>query len=86
MMFSADALEVEICKLRGLLQMLHEDQPDVMDDVFQFHLGSLLSHSSIEQHGYIRTCADEMLAAVKAMPRTAIPTDKPDFRLMSAAA
>lgn len=88
MMFSADALEAEICKLRGLLQMLHEDQPDVMEDVFQFHLGNLLSHSSIERHGYIRTCADEMLAAVQAMPvavhRRA--TRKPDFRLMDAVA
>lgn len=83
MLFSAEALESEICKLRGLLQMLHEDQPDVMEDVFEFHVGSLVSHSSVEHHGYIRTCAQEMLAAVLALPRR-VPSRGPDFRLMPA--
>lgn len=88
MMFSADALEAEICKLRGLLQMLHEDQPDVMEEVFQFHVGSLLSNSSIDRHGYIRTCAAEMLAAVQALPRAIDrrAPDRADFRLMDAVA
>lgn len=84
MLFPADALEAEICKLRGLLQMLHADQPDVLQDVFQFHVGSLISHSSPEQHGYIQTCAEEMLAAIRATPRRA-PLSGADFRLMPAA-
>ena len=44
MLFSAETLESEIRKLRGLLQMLHEDQPDVMEDVFEFHVTSLITH------------------------------------------
>ena len=63
MLFSAEALESEICKLRGLLQMLHEDQPDVLEDVFEFHVGNLISHSSPDHHAHIRTCAQEMLVA-----------------------
>jgi len=81
MLFSAEALESEICKLRGLLQMLHEDQPDVMEDVFEFHVGSLISHASPEQHGYIRTCAQEMIAVIRALPRRS-DVKGPSFRLM----
>ncbi|WMJ70076.1 hypothetical protein [Stenotrophomonas sp. 24(2023)] len=81
MLFSAEVLEAEICKLRGLLQMLHEDQPDVLEDVFEFHVGSLISHAAIEHHGYIRTCAQEMLAAVQALPRRAVD-EGPTIRLM----
>lgn len=81
MLFSAEALESEICKLRGLLQMLHEDQPDVLEDVFEFHVGSLISHSSPERHGYIRTCAQEMLATIRALPRQ-VQRRGPDFRVM----
>lgn len=82
MMFTAEALESEICTLRGLLQMLHEDQPDVLEDVFEFHVGSLISHASPEHHGYIRTCAQEMLAAIRAMPVAARRSPLPRFRLM----
>lgn len=81
MVFSAEALESEICKLHGLLQMLHEDQPDVMDDIFEFHVGSLISHAALEHHGYIRTRAQEMLAAVHALPHRAAPRGA-RFRLM----
>ena len=49
--------------------MLHEDQPDVLEDVFEFHVGSLISHASPEHHTRIRTCAQEMLAAIQALPR-----------------
>lgn len=80
-MFTAEALESEICKLRGLLQMLHEDQPDVLEDVFEFHVGSLISHTSPEQHGYIRTCSQEMLAAIRALP--AVKASRgPNIRMM----
>jgi len=68
MLFSADVLETEICKLRGLLQMLHEDQPDVLEDVFQFHVGNLISHVEPDQHGYVRNCARDMLEAIRALP------------------
>jgi len=81
MLFAVHELESEICKLRGLLQMLHEDQPDVLEDVFEFHVGSLISHAGAEHHGYIRTCAQEMLAAVRALPRHA-GSSEPTFRLM----
>ncbi|REN19158.1 hypothetical protein DSI35_00340, partial [Mycobacterium tuberculosis] len=50
MLFSAETLESEIRKLRGLLQMLHEDQPDVMEDVFEFHVTSLITHAAPEHH------------------------------------
>nr|WP_254898805.1 hypothetical protein [Stenotrophomonas sp. NA06056] len=81
MLFAVEKLESEICKLRGLLRMLHEDQPDVLEDVFEFHVGSLISHASPESHDHIRACAHEMLAAIQALPRHA---DKatPDFSLM----
>jgi len=81
MLFAVQELESEICKLRGLLQMLHEDQPDVLEDVFEFHVGSLISHASAEHHARIRTCAQEMLAAIQALPRRR-EDDTPDFRLM----
>ncbi|KAF1016003.1 MAG: hypothetical protein GAK31_01487 [Stenotrophomonas maltophilia] len=81
MLFSTEVLESEICKLRGLLQMLHEDQPDVLEDVFEFHVGSLISHAAAEHHGYIRTCAQEMLAAIQALPRR-VQSAGPRFRLM----
>jgi hypothetical protein len=81
MLFAVEELESEICKLRGLLQMLHEDQPDVLEDVFEFHVGSLVSHASPEHHARIRTCAQEMLAAIQALPRRR-ENDTPDFQLM----
>ncbi len=61
MLFAVEELESEICKLRGLLRMLHEDQPEVLGDVFEFHVGSLISHAADEHHGYIRRCAAQML-------------------------
>jgi hypothetical protein len=81
MLFAVEELESEICKLRGLLQMLHEDQPDVLEDVFEFHVGSLVSHASPEHHARIRTCAQEMLAAIQALPRRR-EVDTPEFQLM----
>jgi len=81
MLFAVEELESEICKLRGLLQMLHEDQTDVLEDVFEFHVGSLVSHASPEHHARIRTCAHEMLAAIQALPRRR-ENDTPDFQLM----
>ncbi|WP_286069379.1 hypothetical protein [Stenotrophomonas sp. 57] len=81
MLFAVQELESEICKLRGLLQMLHEDQPDVLEDVFEFHVGSLISHASPEHHARIRTCAQEMLATVQSLPRRR-EDDTPDFQLM----
>lgn len=80
MLFAVEELESEICKLRGLLQMLHEDQPDVLEDVFEFHVGSLISHASPESHGHIRACAQEMLVAIQAMPRHADEATR-DFSL-----
>ncbi|MBK0014355.1 hypothetical protein [Stenotrophomonas sp. S41] len=81
MLFAVDELESEICKLRGLLQMLHEDQPDVLEDVFEFHVGSLISHSAPAHHARIRTCAREMLVAIQALPRHS-DDSKADFRMM----
>ncbi|BCX44919.1 hypothetical protein LRM36_12125 [Stenotrophomonas maltophilia] len=81
MLFAVEELESEICKLRGLLQMLHEDQPDVLEDVFEFHVGSLISHASPEHHPRIRACAQEMLAAIRALPRRR-GDDTPVFRVM----
>jgi hypothetical protein len=81
MLFAVEKLESEICKLRGLLRMLHEDQPDVLEDVFEFHVGSLISHASPESHGHIRACAQEMLMAIQALPRHADEATQ-DFSLM----
>lgn len=81
MLFAVEELESEICKLRGLLQMLHEDQPDVLEDVFEFHVGSLISHASPEHHARIRNCAQEMLVAIQALPRRC-EDDTADFRVM----
>ncbi|MEG0185026.1 MAG: hypothetical protein RR704_16435 [Stenotrophomonas sp.] len=81
MLFAVEELESEICKLRGLLRMLHEDQPDVLEDVFEFHVGSLISHASPEDHGHIRACAQEMLRVTRALPRH-VEKASPDFRLM----
>jgi len=81
MLFAVEKLESEICKLRGLLRMLHEDQPDVLEDVFEFHVGSLISHASPESHGHIRACAQEMLMAIQALPRHADEVTQ-DFSLM----
>jgi len=81
MVFSAEALESEIRKLHGLLQMLHEDQPGVMEDVFEFHVGSLISHASPDQHGYIRTRAQEMIVAIRALPPHA-DGSRASFQLM----
>jgi len=85
MLFAVEELESEICKLRGLLQMLHEDQPDVLEDVFEFNVGSLISHALPEHHTHIRACAQEMLSAVQALPRRQ-SNDTPDFHLMPALA
>lgn len=84
MLFPADVLDTEICKLRGLLQMLHEDQPDVMEDVFDFHVTSLITHAAPEQHAHIRTAARAMLAEVMGLPARRNP-DAPEIRLMDAA-
>lgn len=81
MLLSVDALESEICKLRGLLQMLHEDQPDVLDDVFQFHVGNLISHTAPDHHVHIRSCARDMLDAIRAAP-TGVVRPSPEFQLM----
>ena len=81
MLFSAEVVESEICKLRGLLQMLHEDQPDVLEDVFQFHVGNLISHVAPDQHGYVRRCAGDMLEAIRRLPSVA-PRSGAEFMVM----
>lgn len=81
MMFAADALEAELCKLRGLLQMLHEDQPDVMEEIFDFHVTSLITHAAPEQHPRIRVAARAMLAEIQCLPVRPRP-DTPDILLM----
>ncbi|WP_457318305.1 hypothetical protein [Stenotrophomonas sp. P5_B8] len=81
MLFMAEVLDAEICKLRGLLQMLHEDQPDVMDDVFEFHVTSLITHAAPEQHQRIRTAAHDMMAEILRQPVRPRP-HKADIRLM----
>lgn len=81
MLFAVEELESEICKLRGLLQMLHEDQPDVLEDVFEFHVGSLISHAAPAHHARIRACAREMLVAIQALPRRG-DEGGVDFRVM----
>ncbi|WP_303636349.1 MULTISPECIES: hypothetical protein [Stenotrophomonas] len=81
MLFAVEELESEICKLRGLLRMLHEDQPDVLEDVFEFHVGSLISHAAPEHHGHIRACAHDMLTAIRTLPRRSDPGPA-DFTLM----
>ncbi|HIE0127785.1 MULTISPECIES: hypothetical protein [Stenotrophomonas] len=80
MLFAVEELESEICKLRGLLRMLHEDQPDVLEDVFEFHVGSLISHAADEHHGYIRRCAAQMLQELPVTASTGV-----DFSLMPVA-
>jgi len=81
MLFSAETLESEIRKLRGLLQMLNEDQPDVMEDVFEFHVTSLITHAAPEHHPRIRSAAHEMLTAIQRQPVRPNP-NAPDIRLM----
>ncbi len=81
MLFSAETLDGEISKLRGLLQMLHEDQPDVLEDVFEFHVTSLVTHSAPEHHSRIRAAAHEMLAEILRQPAHPNPL-KPQIRLM----
>lgn len=81
MLFPAEVLDAEICKLRGLLQMLHEDQPDVMDDVFEFHVTSLITHAAPDQHLRIRIAAREMMAEILRQPVRPRPL-LPDIRLM----
>lgn len=83
MLFAVEELESEICKLRGLLQMLHEDQPDVLEDVFEFHVGNLISHTAVEHHALVRARANGMLVAIRALPRHAEGSTA-DFRLMPA--
>lgn len=85
MLFPADVLESELCKLRGLLQMLHEDQPDVMEDVFDFHVTSLITHAAPEHHARIRSAARSMLADVAAQVVVRRNPHSPDIRLMDAA-
>ena len=81
MLFPADVLDSEIRKLRGLLQMLHEDQPDVMEDVFEFHVTSLITHSAPEHHARIRAAARTMLNDVLSRP--VVPNeDAPEILLM----
>ncbi|MDV3468086.1 hypothetical protein RZA67_04970 [Stenotrophomonas sp. C3(2023)] len=82
MVFTAEVLELEIYKLKGLLQMLHADQPDVMDEVFQFHVGSLLSHAPADQHAHIHACAEQMRQALVGLPDPAITPRGANFRLM----
>ncbi|MFL9584665.1 hypothetical protein [Stenotrophomonas sp. AB1(2024)] len=83
MLFPADVLDSEIRKLRGLLQMLHEDQPDVMEDVFDFHVTSLITHAAPEYHARIRSAARSMLADVQRCPVRVNP-DAPEILLMEA--
>ena len=85
MLFPADVLDSEIRKLRGLLQMLHEDQPDVMEDVFEFHVTSLITHAAGEHHRRIRTAAQAMLADIRSRPVRQNP-DAPEILLMPSAA
>jgi hypothetical protein len=68
MLFPAEILDAEICKLRGLLQMLHEDQPDVMHDIFEFHVTSLITHTAAEHHRRIRDAAHAMLTDIQRRP------------------
>ena len=84
MALSPEELEQEIRKLRGLLQLLHEDQPDVMEDIFAFHVGTLVSHSAPDQHASIRMRARQMLAEVQALPRRVETTRGPVIGLMPA--
>lgn len=81
MLFSAETLESEISKLHGLLQMLHEDQPDVLEDVFEFHVTSLITHAAPEHHPRIRSAAHQMLAEIQRQPVQPDPR-KPDILLM----
>jgi hypothetical protein len=81
MLFSADTLESELSKLRGLLQMLHEDQPDVMEDVFEFHVTSLITHTAAEHHPHIRQAARDMLVAIQQQPVRAV-SRTPEILLM----
>ena len=81
MLFSAETLDSEISKLRGLLQMLHEDQPDVLEDVFEFHVTSLITHAAAEHHPRIRAAAHQMLTAIQRQPVQPDPR-KPDIQLM----
>jgi hypothetical protein len=85
MLFQADVLDSEIRKLRGLLQMLHEDQPDVMEDVFEFHVTSLVTHSAPEHHQRIRRAAQKMLEEVRRLP-AAVNPNTPEILLMPTAA
>lgn len=85
MLFPADVLDSEIRKLRGLLQMLHEDQPDVMEDVFEFHVTSLITHSAPDHHQRIRRAAQKMLDEVRRLPAAANP-NAPEILLMPTAA
>ncbi len=85
MLFPADVLDSEIRKLRGLLQMLHEDQPDVMEDVFEFHVTSLITHAAVEHHGRIRSAAQTMLDEIRSRPVLQNP-DAPEILLMPSAA
>ncbi len=85
MLFPADVLDSEIRKLRGLLQMLHEDQPDVMEDVFEFHVTSLVTHSAPEHHPRIRRAAQKMLEEVRRLP-AAVNPNTPEILLMPTAA
>lgn len=81
MLFSADTLERELSTLRGLLQMLHEDQPDVMEDVFEFHVTSLITHTAPEHHPRIRTAAHDMLVAIRQQPTRTVSRSS-DIQLM----
>lgn len=83
MLFPADVLDTEICKLRGLLQMLHEDQPGVMEEIFEFHVTGLIAHAAPEHHARIRAAARSMLAEVLRQPVRANP-DAPTILLMGA--
>ncbi len=72
MVLTPTMIESEISKLRGLLQILHDDQPDVMEDVFRFHVNNLIGHAPEDQHPRIRSCAAEMLEAIRAQPRAGV--------------
>jgi len=85
MLFPADVLDSEIRKLRGLLQMLHEDQPDMMEDVFEFHVTSLITHAAAEHHARIRAAAQAMLVDIRSRPVVRNP-DAPKILLMPSAA
>ena len=65
--------------------MCIRDRPDVMEDVFDFHVTSLVTHAAPEHHARIRSAARAMLAEVVAQVVVRRNPHAPDIRLMDAA-